>query len=180
MPLPQGGNPAIQNALRDASTCSALYSHDQLQDTATRSTFASAMFPQGHRTLQTDRTFDEGPCPQRCKICNPHGRWVARPNSALLPSSYASAAGSKLPHLLGISPYATNLEGQLAKHCEGVKEKPDHMVEQSRDEYRRCTVACDSVVDRLRFATPTYANGALVLGSANHTAISHKSCSGSP
>ena len=82
----------------------------------------------------------------------------------------------KLNHLLGMeSPCATNLEGQLAKHFEGAKEKPDHMVEQSRDEYRRCTVACDSVVDSLRFATPTYANGTLVLGSANHTAIPHNS-----
>ena len=152
MPRPQGGNPAIQNALRDSGACSAPYSHVHLLDTATGAHFASAMFPQGHHALWTDRTFDEGPCPQRCMICNPHGRWVARPNSALLPSSYASAAGSKLPHLLGISPYATNLEGQLAKHFEGAKEKPDHMVEQSRDEYRRCTVACDSVVDSLRFA----------------------------
>ena len=130
---------------------------------------------QKKHALWTVRTFDEGPCPQRCKICNPRGRWVARPNSALLPSSYASAAGSKLPHLLGISPYATNLEGQLAKHLEGAKEKADHMVEQSRAEYRQCTVARDSVVDSLRLATAMYANGTLVLGSANHTAIPHNS-----
>ena len=172
---PQGGNPAEQNALQDASTCSAPEPHVHLPNTATQARFASAMSRQAHHAFWIDQTADEGPCLQRSTICNPHGRWAARPPAASQPLSSAAAVDSMSLLVLGINPYAEYQGGQHAKDFAEATEETSHLVEQSCDLCQQCTIACGFVADSPQCPMSRCADATWVLGSATRSAILHNS-----